>query len=133
MVIAARQLMPETIGRSRRLDKYQSVMADVDNNPAKALGEVSVRAKRTTPCNPFGLTPRELGIVGRFAAGYTNERIAGDLKIGRETLKRYLAQVFEKLGSSNRLEVALLVVNHQLVDLTEVGSDSAPAEEARPG
>ena len=62
----------------------------------------------------FGLTPRELEIVGTVVAGCTNEDIAQQLSISKKTVKHHLTNIFDKVGVSNRLELALFAVHHGL-------------------
>lgn len=63
----------------------------------------------------FGLTPRELEIVATIACGYTNKDIAAKFSISEQTVKHHLSNVFDKLGVSNRLELALFAANHNLL------------------
>lgn len=63
----------------------------------------------------FGLTPRELEIIAAVVAGYANKEIAQKLSISEDTVKHHLTNIFDKLGVSTRLELALFAVNHQLV------------------
>jgi DNA-binding NarL/FixJ family response regulator len=62
----------------------------------------------------FGLTPRELEIVSAVVAGYSNREIAGYFKISEDTVKHHLSNIFDKLGVSTRLELALFAVNQSL-------------------
>jgi two-component system nitrate/nitrite response regulator NarL len=62
----------------------------------------------------FGLTPRELEIVATVVAGYSNKEIAECLKISEDTVKHHMSNVFDKLGVSTRLELALFAVNQGL-------------------
>jgi two-component system, NarL family, nitrate/nitrite response regulator NarL len=62
----------------------------------------------------FGLTPRELEIVSTVVAGYSNKEIAEYFKISEDTVKHHLSNVFDKLGVSTRLELALFAVNQSL-------------------
>jgi two-component system nitrate/nitrite response regulator NarL len=62
----------------------------------------------------YGLTPRELEIVSVIVAGYTNKDIAGKFGISEQTVKHHLTNIFDKLGVSNRLELALFAVHHDL-------------------
>jgi DNA-binding NarL/FixJ family response regulator len=64
----------------------------------------------------FGLTPRELDIVGTVVAGYSNREIARHLSISEDTVKNHLTNVFDKLGVSSRLELALFAVDHHIID-----------------
>ena len=63
----------------------------------------------------FGLTPRELQIVAAVVEGGTNKAIAEKFSISEETVKRHLTNIFDKLGTSNRLELALFAINHALL------------------
>ena len=67
------------------------------------------------PKEPYGLTARELDIVTAVAGGATNKEIASRLTLSEQTVKNYLSSIFEKLGVSNRLEVAMFAVKHKLV------------------
>ncbi len=63
----------------------------------------------------FGLTPRELEVVGLITEGSTNKYIAQTFGISEETVKRHLTNIFNKLGVGNRLELALFALNHNLL------------------
>ncbi len=63
----------------------------------------------------FGLTPRELEVVGLITEGSTNKYIAQTFGISEETVKRHLTNIFNKLGVGNRLELALFALNHHLL------------------
>jgi DNA-binding NarL/FixJ family response regulator len=62
----------------------------------------------------FGLTPRELEIVSAVVAGYANKEIAEHFKISEDTVKHHLSNIFDKVGVSTRLELALFAVNQSL-------------------
>lgn len=66
----------------------------------------------------FRLTPREREVVATIVAGYSNKDIARKLSISEDTVKHHLSNIFDKLGVSNRLELALFAVNHNLIDQT---------------
>ena len=66
----------------------------------------------------FGLTPRELEIISTIVAGYNNRDIAEKFAIREQTVKHRLTNIFDKLGVSSRLELALFAVNHSLFDHT---------------
>lgn len=62
----------------------------------------------------YGLTPRELEIISAVVAGYANKEIAEHYKISEDTVKHHLSNIFDKLGVSTRLELALFAVNQSL-------------------
>ncbi len=63
----------------------------------------------------FGLTSRELDVVGTIVSGFTNREIAEKFSISEQTVKHHLRNIFDKVGVSNRLELALFAINHGLV------------------
>jgi len=63
----------------------------------------------------YGLTPRELEVVGCIVEGCSNRDIAKQFTISEETVKRHLSNIFDKTGVSTRLELALFAIAHQLV------------------
>jgi len=62
----------------------------------------------------FGLTPRELEIISVILAGYSNLEIATRFAISEKTVKHHLTNMFDKLGVSSRLELALFAMHHNL-------------------
>jgi DNA-binding NarL/FixJ family response regulator len=65
----------------------------------------------------FGLTARELDVVGAVVSGFTNRDIAAKFSISEQTVKHHLRNIFDKVGVSNRLELALFAINHGLAPL----------------
>ena len=63
-------------------------------------------APTPAPRNPAAplLTSRELAIVRLLETGYSNQEIADRLIIGVSTVKWYLREIYEKLGSTNRTQ-----------------------------
>jgi two-component system, NarL family, nitrate/nitrite response regulator NarL len=64
----------------------------------------------------FGLTSRETQVIALIVAGYTNKDLARKLGISAHTAKHHLANVFDKLGVSNRLELVLFAIHHRLIN-----------------
>ncbi len=56
------------------------------------------------------LTPREVDVLERIAAGRTNPEIAAELFLTVPTVKSYVNQVFAKLGVRTRAEAVALVL-----------------------
>jgi len=63
----------------------------------------------------YGLTPRELEVVGAIVEGCSNRDIARQFTLSEETVKRHLSNIFDKTGVSTRLELALFAIAHHLV------------------
>jgi two-component system, NarL family, nitrate/nitrite response regulator NarL len=68
------------------------------------------------PVKRFGLTARELEVIARIVEGYSNKEIANRFSISEQTVKHHLRSIFDKLGVSNRLELALFSVNNNLTN-----------------
>ena len=62
----------------------------------------------------FGLTPREIDIVSVVVTGLSNKEIAQTLKITHDTVKHHMSNIFDKLGVSSRLELAVFAFNQKL-------------------
>ena len=62
----------------------------------------------------FGLTARELQIVSSPMTGCSAKEIAEYDKISEDTVKHHLRNIFDKIGVSTRLELALFAVNRWL-------------------
>jgi DNA-binding NarL/FixJ family response regulator len=63
----------------------------------------------------YGLTPREMEVVGCIVEGCSNRDIAKQFSLSEETVKRHLSNIFDKTGVSTRLELALFAIAHQLI------------------
>jgi len=60
------------------------------------------------------LTPREREIVAAVAAGESNREVAQRLSLAEDTVKHHISNVFDKLGVSNRAELAAYAASHGL-------------------
>src|ERR1700761_8934530 len=83
-------------------------------NLVTALHELMQKAE-VQPRKTYGLTPRELEVVGAIVEGCTNRDIARSFGLSEETVKRHLSNIFDKTGVSTRLELALFAIAPQLV------------------
>jgi DNA-binding CsgD family transcriptional regulator len=59
------------------------------------------------------LTKREEELVQLVAEGLTNRDIARQLNLTEHTVRNYMFRIFNKLGTSNRLELALYVIKQR--------------------
>jgi DNA-binding NarL/FixJ family response regulator len=60
------------------------------------------------------LSQREREIIILIAQGYKNKEIAEKMFITEQTVKNHLHNVFDKLGVSDRLELALYAIHNSL-------------------
>ncbi len=60
------------------------------------------------------LTRRELQVVAAIVAGASNRDISAQLGMSEQTVKNHLSSIFDKVGVSNRLELALYAIHHKL-------------------
>ncbi|MCU1307847.1 MAG: two component transcriptional regulator, LuxR family [Acidobacteriaceae bacterium] len=71
------------------------------------------------------LTAKELKIVALIVQGYKNKEIATTLGTTEQVIKNYLRNVYDKIGVSDRLELALFTIHHRI--LLEAASASSAA------
>jgi len=93
------------------------------------------RTQATRPiANPpkVHLTHKELLIVSCVAQGMKNKEIAQRVNTTEQVVKNYLRKVYDKLGVSDRLELALYCLHHRLLDGAEPGSPAQQAGAAEP-
>ncbi len=64
------------------------------------------------------LSDREKEIVQLVTQGFRNREIGEKLFISEQTVKNHLHNIFDKLGVSDRLELALYAIHHSLVEQT---------------
>ncbi len=67
------------------------------------------------------LTRRERRVAALVAHGYKNKQIAEAMFVGEQTVKNHVHNIFEKLGISDRLELALYAIHYGLH--LEAGTD----------
>jgi two-component system, NarL family, nitrate/nitrite response regulator NarL len=84
--------------------------AGVADDLAQALQQTGMPAPR------YGLTGREIDVVAAIVAGDSNRAIADRLAISQQTVKHHLTSIFDKTGTSSRLELALFAIRQGLVE-----------------
>jgi DNA-binding NarL/FixJ family response regulator len=62
------------------------------------------------------LTPREAEIVALVAEALSSRQIAERLSISVKTVDRHRANIMQKLGMSDRVELTRYAIRHGLVD-----------------
>jgi DNA-binding NarL/FixJ family response regulator len=66
------------------------------------------------PTTTYSLTQRELQIIALIVEAAGNKKIAETLNISEKTVKHHLTNIFEKLGVTSRLELALFAAQHNI-------------------
>jgi|ERR1700730_3583609 len=87
----------------------------------EALGP-ALPAKSVGPRGSSLLTKREEGVVDLVAEGLTNRDISHQLNLSEHTVRNYLFRIFNKVGTSNRLELALYAIDQQQNSLAAMGA-----------
>ncbi len=117
--IVLKQTAPDLIVKSIRkvhsgeiwLDSHTTaaVMRQFSTN---ADGTMTTTGKGGRERNP--LSAREREIVALVAQGYKNKEMAEKMFISEQTVKNHLHNIFDKLGVSDRLELALYAIHKGL-------------------
>jgi len=95
------------------------------SNIVQELRELGADAGSGNRDHQLGLTAREIDIVSLVAQGGTNKEIAKHLGIAEDTVKRHLTNIFDKVGTSTRLELALFAIDRNLIT-TSLSEPSIP-------
>ena len=103
------------------LSAIRTVMAGEHWVSHECVGDLIDRVRRRAhpaPASPRDLpvafTPRQLDIVSAIVAGGTNRDIAKQFSITPTTVKYHLTHMFEKVGVSNRIELARYALQHRI-------------------
>ena len=80
-----------------------------DEAPAAAAPASSSRERERSL-----LSQREREIVALVAQGFKNKEMAEKMFISEQTVKNHLHNIFDKLGVSDRLELALYAIHNNL-------------------
>ncbi|MGO2050209.1 MAG: response regulator [Microbacterium sp.] len=76
---------------------------------ARLLEQFSARPRsRAHAFTKAQLSRRELQLIRLIAQGWSNPRIAEELHLSTETIKTYVKRLFQKLGVSDRTQLAVL-------------------------
>lgn len=85
-------------------------------------------AQLTSPRPKTKLSDKELLIISCVTQGMRNKEIASEIGTTEQVVKNYLRKVYDKLGVSDRLELALYCIHHRL--LQGSGRGQIPDESA---
>jgi DNA-binding NarL/FixJ family response regulator len=116
--IVVKQTQPELIVKSIRKVHAGEIWLDSNTtaavmrqfaSPGDSAGSNGKGARERSP-----LSTREREIVGLVAQGYKNKEMAEKMFISEQTVKNHLHNIFDKLGVSDRLELALYAIHKGL-------------------
>jgi predicted ATPase/DNA-binding CsgD family transcriptional regulator len=82
---------------------------------AQGVRHIPRGPRPSTRHNPFGLTTREVEIVGLLARALTNARIGARLHISPKTVDHHVSAILAKLGVASREEAGRLALDQGLV------------------
>jgi two-component system, NarL family, nitrate/nitrite response regulator NarL len=88
------------------MQQFASGTEEYNNQPAASPNG---RARERSP-----LSQREREIVALVAQGFKNKEMAEKMFISEQTVKNHLHNIFDKLGVSDRLELALYAIHKKL-------------------
>ena len=80
-----------------------------------------------------GLSERETEVVVLAARGLSNRLIGQELHVAEATVKRHLANIFQKVGVRSRNEAVRKAIMEQWIGLHEITSASADGDGSRDG
>ena len=86
----------------------------------------------TNPKTQPKLSKKELAIISCITRGMRNKEIAYQIGTTEQVIKNYLRKVYDKLGVSDRLELALYCLHHQLLKKYNEEKDESGPETALP-
>jgi len=116
--IVLKQTAPELIVKSIRKVHGGEIWLDSNTTaavmrqfavPGEIGGSGSGKSRERSP-----LSQREREIVQLVAQGYKNKEMAEKMFISEQTVKNHLHNIFDKLGVSDRLELALYAIHKGL-------------------
>jgi len=131
--IVTRSIAPDLLVKCMR--KVAEGETWLDNRGVNWIIEAyrSQAALLTSPRPKNRLSDKELPIVSCVAQGMRNKEIAQEIGTTEQVVKNYLRKVYDKLGVSDRLELALYCIHHRLMEgggRNHTGEENAPAAAA---
>lgn len=124
--VISRSISPDLLIRCVR--KIAEGETWIDNQSVSWVID-AYRAEASTLTNPRlqpRLSPKELSIIGCVTQGMRNKEIAYKIGTTEQVVKNYLRKIYDKLGVSDRLELALYCLHHQL--LKQPAANPAPGK-----
>ena len=102
---------PEELERAiRRVAAGETLLAPVSTDPVRARYRFHDEAP---PHDNFG--EREVAILRLLAGGYSNKEIARSLFLAEGTVKNYVSEILDKLGTRDRTRAVLKAITLRII------------------
>ena len=111
--VVVKQTATHLLIKSIRKVHEGEIWLDSKTTAAVIRAFTAAREAPTMDRHALPLSNREREVSGLVVQGFLNKEIAEKLFISEQTVKNHLHNIFEKLGVSNRLELALYIIQHQ--------------------
>ena len=72
------------------------------------------------------LTKKELEVIRYIVSGYSNKQIADKMEITEHTVKNHITSIFNKTGTTSRIQILLGSVRSGIVKLPQIEIDVSP-------
>jgi DNA-binding NarL/FixJ family response regulator len=121
--IISRMISPDLLVRCVR--RIAAGETWIDNQSVNWVIEAyrSQAAALVSPRTQPRLSPKEMAIITCITQGRRNKEIAFQLGTTEQVIKNYLRKIYDKLGVSDRLELALYCLHNKIIQ-TETDEDS---------
>jgi DNA-binding NarL/FixJ family response regulator len=113
--IVSRSISPDLLVRCVR--RIAAGETWIDNQSVSWVIE-AYRAQAAALVNPRSqpkLSPKEMSIITCITQGKRNKEIAFQLGTTEQVIKNYLRKIYDKLGVSDRLELALYCLHNKII------------------
>ena len=111
--VVVKQTAAELLIKSVRKVHEGEIWLDAKTTAAVVRAFTEAKGEVTEQRRPLPLSNREREVAALVVQGFLNKEIAERLYISEQTVKNHLHNIFEKLGVSNRLELALCVMQNE--------------------
>jgi DNA-binding NarL/FixJ family response regulator len=114
--------------KSSSADELLATIGAVSSDPGGGNAVISIPRgllQRLSDGPPGGLSEREIEVLVLAARGLSNRRIGEELHISEATVKRHLANVYEKIGVRSRNEAVRTALVEQWIGIHEITSAHA--------
>jgi DNA-binding NarL/FixJ family response regulator len=117
--IISRSISPDLLVRCVR--RIAAGETWIDNQSVNWVIEAyrSQAASLVNPRTQPRLSPKETAIITCITQGKRNKEIAFQLGTTEQVIKNYLRKIYDKLGVSDRLELALYCLHHKIIETEE--------------